>query len=122
MESVLYRRIKELCQLNGITVAKLESDLGFSNSTIRKWDNNVSPSIDKIIKIAKYFGVSADYILGITDIQDSVDVIINDRDIISFQRAKERMTPYDSQRMMQMLRLAFDYAFDDENEDKTDND
>ena len=122
MESVLYRRIKELCQAKGITVAKLESDLGFSNSTIRKWDNNVSPSIDKIIKIAKYFGVSADYILGITDIQDSADVVINDRDIISFQRAKERMTPHDSQRMMQMLRLAFYYAFDDENEGKTDND
>lgn len=121
MQSVLYLRIKELCQSRGITIAKLESDLGFSNSTIRKWGNNTSPSIDKIIKIAKYFDVSADFILGMTDIEGSINDVIHDEDIISFQRAKQRMSDSDSKRMMEMLKLAFNYAFDDA-EEESDND
>ena len=120
MQSLLYNRVKELCQDKGITIAKLESDLGFSNSTIRKWGNTTSPSIDKIVKVAQYFGVSTDYVLGMSDIEDSVDVVINDSDIISFQRAKQKMSPGDSERMMQMLRLAFYYAFDNNDENGDD--
>ena len=110
----LYERIKVLCAKNDITVAALEKELGFSNSTIRKWGNDTSPSIDKIMKIAQRFDVSVDYLLGITPIEKPVDLVINDSDIISFQRAKQNMSPEDSQRMMQMLRLAFYTAFLDE--------
>ena len=51
MESILYSRIKELCQKRGITITKLESDLGFGNSSIKKWRQLTSPSVDKVIKI-----------------------------------------------------------------------
>ncbi len=46
MESILYLRIKELCAERGITMAKLEEDLGIGTSLIRKWKTNTSPSID----------------------------------------------------------------------------
>lgn len=109
--TVLYNRIKELCAKRGTTIAQLEKELGFSNATIRKWGNNTSPSVDKIEKVAEYFGVSLDYILGKTNIEETVDVVVGDSDIISFQRAKQNMSVEDSQRMMQMLRLAFYNAF-----------
>ena len=44
MESILYLRIKELCAERGITMAKLEEDLGIGTSLIRKWKTNTSPS------------------------------------------------------------------------------
>lgn len=118
MESILYQRIKELCSQAGITISKLESELGFGNSSIKKWKEATSPSVDKIVKVANYFEVSVDYLLGMTDIADSTSNIINDEDIISFQRARQKMTPKDRERMMQMLRIGFDYAFQGDDEEK----
>lgn len=114
MGSVLYQRIKQLCSRKGITIAKLESDLGFGNSSIKKWEKSSSPSIDKIVKVATYFDVSIDYLMGRTDIESSMSEIIGDEDIISFQRARQKMTPKDREKMMQMLKLGFEYAFSDE--------
>ena len=55
MESVK-ERIQKLCKLRGISLHKLEVDLGFGNSTIRKWDKT-QPRIDKLQAVADYFGV-----------------------------------------------------------------
>lgn len=117
MESILYQRIKGLCERNGISITKLESELGFGNSSIKKWERMSSPSVDKIIKVATYFDVSVDYLLGRTDIEGSISDVIGDEDVISFQRAKEKMPPKDQKKMMQMLRLGFEYAFSDENKE-----
>lgn len=111
MESVLYQRIKELCLQKDITISKLESDLGFGNSSIKKWEKVSSPSVDKIVKVASYFDVSVDYLLGRTDIIGSVSEIIGDEDIISFQRARQNMSLKDKERMMQMIKIGFEYAF-----------
>ena len=40
----------------------LEKTLGFGNGTIKKWGES-SPSVDKLKKVADYFGVSVDYFL-----------------------------------------------------------
>lgn len=115
MESVLYQRIKQLCNREGISISKLEMELGFGNSSIKKWEKNSSPSIDKISKVANRFGVSIDYLMGRTDIESSISDIFGDEEIISFQRARQKMTPKDRERMMQMLKLGFEYAFSEEN-------
>ena len=59
---MLYKKIQEACDSKGITVSGLEKDLGFSNSTNRKWKNS-SPSIENLKKVADYFGVTVDYFL-----------------------------------------------------------
>lgn len=118
MESVLYQRIRTLCERDGISISKLESELGFGNSSIKKWERISSPSVDKIIKIAGYFDVSVDYLLGRTDIEGSISEVIGDEDIISFQRARQKMTPKDRERMMQMLKLGFEYAFSDQEDNE----
>lgn len=117
MKPILYQRIKTLCKKQGISISKLESELGFGNSSIKKWERNSSPSIDKIIKVANYFNVSVDYLIGNTDIENSISEVIGNEDIISFQRARQKMTQKDKDKMMQMLRLSFEYAFSN-NEDE----
>ena len=114
MESTIYHRIKELCEEKDINIAILENKLGFGNSTIQKWKVS-NPTIDKLIVVARYFNVSVDYLIGNTDIRGSAENLLNDADIISFQRAKENMTPQDQEKAMQMIKLAFSYAFGDDN-------
>lgn len=118
---VIYNRVKELCERNGINISKLESILGFGNGLIKRWQQGSSPTVDKVIKIAGYFDVSTDYLTGRTDIEGSVSDVIGDEDIISFQRAREKMTPGDRDKMMKMLKLGFDYAFSEEKEDEKEN-
>lgn len=116
--STLYDRIKFLCERSEISISKLESDLGFGSSSIKKWEKTSSPSIDKIIKVANYFDVSIDYLIGRTDIESPVSEILGDEDIISFQRARQKMTPKDKDKSMQILKLGFEYAFSDEESDE----
>lgn len=116
MDTNLYQRIKTLCAERGITISKLEDDLGFGKSSIKKWEKISSPSVDKIELVANYFNVSTDYLLGRTDIKSLVSDFFED-DVISFQRAREKMNIKDRERMMAMLKIGFDFAFSDQEDD-----
>ncbi|BAO08086.1 repressor protein [Enterococcus mundtii QU 25] len=63
---MLLERIKELCKKRGITVSELENRVGFGKNSIYKWKTQ-SPKIETLQKVAEYFEVSTDYLLGRTD-------------------------------------------------------
>lgn len=67
---MLYKRIQKICEANGITVGKLEKDLSFSNSTIRKWKNS-SPYVENLKKVADYFGITVDELISEETLQTS---------------------------------------------------
>ena len=72
-------RILALLKENGITAKKLTSDLEISNSSVSDWKKGSKPSCDVVVKLAKYFGVSTDYILlG----EKSVSISQEDQDIL----------------------------------------
>lgn len=50
-----------LCKKKGISVTTLEKELGFGNGSINKSYDNIRS--DRLLQIAKYFNVSADYLL-----------------------------------------------------------
>ncbi|WP_085832889.1 helix-turn-helix domain-containing protein [Clostridium merdae] len=60
---MLYENVKELCKKNNITFAHLERKLEFGNGTVRKWEV-ASPSVERLEKVADYFGVTTDWLLG----------------------------------------------------------
>ena len=43
---MIYKNISELCRKKGISIAKLERDLGIGNGTIGRWVKS-APTIDK---------------------------------------------------------------------------
>lgn len=65
---IFAERFKELRQEIGISQDKLAKALKMSNSVICYYETNKSePTISVLNKIADYFDVSADYLLGRTD-------------------------------------------------------
>lgn len=84
-------RLKELRKAQNLNQVQLGNILGVSKQCISNWENNnIQPSIDMLVKIAGYFGVSTDYLLGldknvyvnVTGLtateRDHVQLIIND--------------------------------------------
>ena len=62
-ETLKYLRNSTQC-----TQKKLAEYLGLSANTVCEWEKNRSePSIQTIRKLAEYFDVSADYLLGLED-------------------------------------------------------
>ena len=59
----LKERIKMLANSDGLSIPKLEEELGFGSGTISRWDKS-APAADKLAKIADRFGVTVDFLLG----------------------------------------------------------
>lgn len=61
-------RLKEIRTENKMTTIELGAILCVSHTTIGRWEKGeILPSIEHLYNIAKYFGVSADYLLGLED-------------------------------------------------------
>ncbi|MGP4073160.1 helix-turn-helix transcriptional regulator [Piscibacillus sp. B03] len=63
----IVENIQLLCRKNGISVPMLEKELGLSRGSVYRWDKN-SPSVDKLQRVANYFRVRLDDIVGRGDI------------------------------------------------------
>lgn len=59
----LLDKIKQLASERSVTIAEIERATGISNGQIRRWDTS-SPKAENLAKVADYFGVSTDYLLG----------------------------------------------------------
>lgn len=59
----LVERIKKLADEHHTSFAEIERKVDISNGQIRRWDNS-SPKVENIKKVADYFNVSIDYLLG----------------------------------------------------------
>ena len=58
-------RIRSLRRSKELTQVQLAEKLGVKKQSISNWENdNIAPSIDMLIKIADFFQVSTDYLLG----------------------------------------------------------
>lgn len=59
----IYQRILQLCKEKGTTKTEVEKECGFSQNSLLKWEHSY-PAVDRVIKVADYFGVSLDYLVG----------------------------------------------------------
>lgn len=58
----LYENVKEAAKSKGYSINRLEKELGFARSYIAKF-KNITPSADKIQKIADFLEVSVEYLM-----------------------------------------------------------
>lgn len=65
---MFWNRFYELCLQRGTKPNPLGKNIGISSGIITKWKTeNTLPNGETLIKIADYFNVSIDYLLGRTD-------------------------------------------------------
>ena len=61
----MYEIFADLLKQHGITAYRVAKDTGITTATLTDWKKGRStPKADKLQKIAAYFGVSVDYLLG----------------------------------------------------------
>ena len=58
----LYENVKNAAKAKGYSINRLEKELGFSRSYILKF-KTITPSAEKIQKIADFLGVSSEYLM-----------------------------------------------------------
>ena len=77
----VFERIKELAQSQKVRLSKVAIDLGFSENLFYRWKTS-EPKARDLQKVADYFDVSVDYLLGRTEKKRYYDLTEKDeRDI-----------------------------------------
>lgn len=65
---MFFTNFESLCKAKGKSATAIGNELGISKTTISYWRNTkgVIPKQDVLVKIANYFNVTVDYLLGTT--------------------------------------------------------
>ena len=61
---MFFDRFKKLCDEKGISTYKACTDIGLNRAAVAKWKNGSIPGGNTTSKLAEYFGVTTDYLLG----------------------------------------------------------
>ena len=65
---MFFVRLKELRKKKGLSQLRLATELNTTQNTISRYETGErEPGIDELIKIADYFNISVDYLIGRTD-------------------------------------------------------
>ena len=68
MKETFGKRLYDLRKEKGIGQVELAKQLGVGKSIISYWEkDSAEPKLSNIVAIAKYFNISADYLLGLED-------------------------------------------------------
>lgn len=66
---MLGQRISEIRIALGWSQVELAKRLGVAKQTVSNWENeNIQPSIEMLIRLARLFGVTTDYLLGLDQV------------------------------------------------------
>ena len=67
---MLNEKIKSLRQSYRLNQVELGKALGVTKQCVSNWENdNIQPSVEMLVKLAKFFNVSADYLLDIDGVE-----------------------------------------------------
>ena len=104
----LVEKIKMLCNEKRITMSELERKTDLGNGTISRWDTR-TPGVDKLKKVADYFDVSTDYLLGRTD-NPSIDKGEPEEEFSTFFRIDTKDIPEeDREKLEEELKEYFEF-------------
>ncbi|MBE5960071.1 MAG: helix-turn-helix transcriptional regulator [Lachnospiraceae bacterium] len=87
-------RLKQLRQKHKLTQSELADILGLKPTAVSNYESRRNePSFDKLIALSKYFDVSCDYLLGISDAYLPVGGEVLDKDIVDFFNLYQQLDP-----------------------------
>ena len=102
----LYENIRDIAKTKGVSINRLEKELGFARSSINKFNKN-TPSVEKLQQIAEYLNVTVDYLVSGEENVEKEKYYLNDETAKAAQEIFENKD----------LRVLFDAARDASPED-----
>lgn len=107
-------RLKQLRQKNRLTQSELAEILDLKPTAISNYESKRNePSFAKLIALSKYFDVSCDYLLGMTDTYLPIGGEILDKNIVEFFNVYQQL---DEQNMLEIKSYADYLLWKQENE------
>lgn len=107
----VFDRIKQLSEQRGKSVSQVAVELGFSENLFYQW-KTASPKSDRLEKVADYFHVSTDYLLGRTNspFDSSQSLSIDEDGFIShFRLNTANMNVEDTEELEEELKEYMDF-------------
>ncbi len=101
-------KLKYLRNKKGISQEKLANALGdISQQSINKYENHkIEPDIQMLIKLADFFDTSVDFLIGHTNIEQTIDSLtefhLTDKEI-SLVDSFRKMTPHQQECIKELL-------------------
>jgi len=81
---MFYDKFVELCNENGLSPNKAALLIGFDRTLTSKWKSTgYTPRQEILVKIAEYFGVTTDYLLGNSD-EKNKPLVNNDEELTDY--------------------------------------
>lgn len=97
-------RLKQLRQKHRLTQGELASILDLKPTAISNYESKRNePSFDKLISLSKYFDVSCDYLLGITDAYFPISGEVIDKDMVEFFNLYQQLDDENSQEIREYI-------------------
>ena len=113
--NLMLKRMKETVGDRGPTQVAQEIDA--PQSSVSMYLNGKrSPKVGFLKKLSQTYGVNLEWLLGYPDAPKypDFDEVAPDEDIVILSRAAKKMSPEDRRKLIEMARLMFDEAFDDQ--------
>lgn len=101
--ATIVEKIRSLANKKGMSLPILESELGLGNGTISRWSKS-APNTDKLSKVADFFDVPMDYLLGRED--DDTD-----EDFLILSRNAKKLSPKQRKQLLAVAKVMFEEEF-----------
>lgn len=106
-----FDRVKLLADKQKISIIELEEKLGFGRNSLYRWKNS-APASDKLQKVADFFGVSTDYLLGRTALPSQDEQKLSDQEqklLMRFRRGSQNLSEEEKAIYERQAMNLFDY-------------
>lgn len=118
--ALFYDQFLKVCEENGVKPTPALKEIGLSPGNLKKWESGSSIGSDILAKIANYFDVSTDYLLGQTNLKTKnpslkgiCDKIgLSDKSVLMLSRLKKENNP-----RLCIINLLLEQADDDIEDD-----
>ena len=77
---MFYDRVQKLCSDYKITISGMCMDLEMSAGNVTRWKHGTIPDGKTLVRLAKYFHTTTDYLLGLDDLKQELLNILDTPD------------------------------------------
>lgn len=96
-------RFKQLCKENGVTQKQALADMGMGRNSAQSWITG-SPSLETLQRIAEYFGITTDEVLGV-DNKKTPTPEKGERDYLAIMNAFDQADESTREAILLLLKL-----------------